>query len=221
MRIDKDKMSQFVYGDKTYNLFIVRKNIKSFIIRSKNDVIVVSCPMLLSKDAIINNLKIYIPRFIDKYMLNRLPPYSFTENYLYLFGDKKNLMLGDKNLVSDDAVVVKGEKDLPRILKKNLLMYLKKRVEEFSLAMNISPTKYRVSIRNMSTRFGSNSQKTLTLSFQLNLVHFSKDIIDTVVWHELAHDKVHAHNNNFYQLILKYCPNYYSLQVKLKKGIYA
>ena len=64
-----------------------------------------------------------------------------------------------------------------------------------------------------------NSRKTHTLTFQLSLVHYSKEIIDSVIYHELAHDFYFDHSANFYKLLLSYCPNYFKLKAKLRKGI--
>ena len=72
----------------------------------------------------------------------------------------------------------------------------------------------------MKTRLGSNSRKTNKLAFSLSLVHYSKDIIDSVIVHELAHYYEFNHSFKFYNIVYKYCPNYKILRKKLIKGIY-
>ena len=60
------------------------------------------------------------------------------------------------------------------------------------------------------------SKKTLTFSFVL--IHYSKEVIDSVVIHELAHDLFFDHSSNFYNVVYNYCPNYDILRKQLVKG---
>lgn len=104
-------------------------------------------------------------------------------------------------------------------MKAKLYDELVKMVRPLEKKMNISRA-YKIKVKDMSSRFGSNSSKTHTLNFQLNLVHYSLDIIYSVVVHELAHEFYHDHQKHFYELVLTYCPDYYLLNGKLKRGIY-
>ena len=85
--------------------------------------------------------------------------------------------------------------------------------------MGITHT-YKIRVRKMKSRYGSNSRKTMSLAFNLSLVHYSPEIIDSVIIHELVHDKVFNHSEKFYNEVYKYCPNYKALKRKLNKGIY-
>ena len=60
-------------------------------------------------------------------------------------------------------------------------------------------------------------QKKL-LTFDKDLIHYSLEIIDSIVIHELAHYYYHDHSHSFYNMVLKYCPNYKELQRKLTYG---
>ena len=79
---------------------------------------------------------------------------------------------------------------------------------------------YNIKIRKMKTRYASNSLKTHSLTFQMNLIHYSKEIIDSIVVHELAHEFYRNHQKRFYQCVEKYFPNYKEVNLKLKKGLY-
>ena len=100
--------------------------------------------------------------------------YSFMESWVYLFGEKIDM---------PEEV---NEKNINLFLKKELKKYLEFNVREYETKMKINEP-YKISVRNMKTRYGSNSLKTHTLSFQQDLVHFSPDIINSVIVHELAH----------------------------------
>ena len=82
------------------------------------------------------------------------------------------------------------------------------------------PEPYKVKVKTTERQFGSNSKRTHTLSFQLDLVHYSPEIIESVVIHELAHEFERNHGKNFYNIVYKFCPKYKELQRKLKKGIH-
>ena len=79
---------------------------------------------------------------------------------------------------------------------------------------------YKVKIKKMRTRLGSNSSKTHTIYYADHLFYYSVDILDSLVVHELAHEFVKDHSENFYKVVFKYCPNYKSVNNKLKKGIH-
>ena len=77
---------------------------------------------------------------------------------------------------------------------------------------------YKVTLKDMRTRFGSNSKHTKTLHFAYVLIHYSFDIIDSVIVHELAHILVYDHSKKFYDVVYKYCPDYDIYRKKLIKG---
>ena len=56
------------------------------------------------------------------------------------------------------------------------------------------------------------------ITFSLELIHFSPEIIDSVIIHELAHDFYRDHSIRFYNVVYQYCPNYDSLRNKMVKG---
>ena len=79
---------------------------------------------------------------------------------------------------------------------------------------------YRITIRKMTSRYGSNSKTSKHITFATILLHYSLPIIDSVVVHELAHIEVFDHSKKFYDVVYKYCPDYDVLHKKLRKGEY-
>ena len=79
-------------------------------------------------------------------------------------------------------------------------------------------THYIVKVRNMKSRYGSNNRQSKAITYSLVLLHYSPDIIDSVIIHELAHHFVYNHGSNFYKVVYKYCPNYDMLRKKLIKA---
>lgn len=102
---------------------------------------------------------------------------------------------------------------------KQALAYFTSRVAYFAPIMGIK-TPYKVKVRDMMSRVGSNSGQTKTLAFSLWLYHFSPAVIDSVVIHELAHDKVRNHSSKFYAIVLQYCPDYWALRKRIVRHQY-
>jgi predicted metal-dependent hydrolase len=55
----------------------------------------------------------------------------------------------------------------------------------------------------------------------LNLVHYDKHIIDSVICHELAHYFVLGHSKKFYKILLGVVPDYWDSRKKLINNVYA
>ncbi|OQC11341.1 MAG: hypothetical protein BWX74_00146 [Tenericutes bacterium ADurb.Bin087] len=105
------------------------------------------------------------------------------------------------------------------LTKKTLLNYLEKAVNRYSDIMNIN-VKYNVRVRNMKTRWGSNSKRTMSLTFNTKLIHYHPRIIDALIVHELVHYFVNGHGRKFYTMLEKYEPNYKLLDQMLKEHHY-
>lgn len=98
--------------------------------------------------------------------------------------------------------------------KNQALEVLPDRVNHYASAMGLSPKK--VSIRKAETRWGSCSRAG-NINFSSRLVMAPREIIDSVVVHELAHLAHHNHSKSFYQLVEKFYPNYKAAKKWLNK----
>ncbi len=198
-------MRQIIYelevNGKVYVVPITFKRQRNAYLRTAKTGYVCTVPYLLSeakaKDFVARSLPILIKRMEKKG--KRIIPRG--DNYTYLFGIRFDLVFSDE------------------ILKKKLLEMLTEITRKLEKEMNISKP-YKIRVKNMSTRYGSNSLKTHSLSFQFDLVHYSPDIITSVVVHELAHEFQRDHSKKFYNIVYKYCPNYWELKNKLRRGVY-
>ncbi len=79
---------------------------------------------------------------------------------------------------------------------------------------------YRVSVRKMSTRLGSNSRKTHKITYSLSLMAYDPHIIDSVVVHELAHHFFFDHQKGFHLLLRSAFPDYEKCRKKLLRRDY-
>lgn len=200
------RKTSIVINDVTYPVIIEYKAIRNSHYRYRDGIFLISSPYLVPMMLLLKNLKQFSPRLL-KERTKKVPPYDIDQNFIYIFGERK------------EYTYPIDEKKLEKELKRMLLEYLTFRVSYFKEIMGVK-TSYNIRVRKMKSRYGSNSRKTYTLSFSLNLVHYSPDIIDSVIIHELVHDKVFNHSKSFYNEIYTYCPNYKALKRKLDRGIY-
>ena len=162
-----------------------------------------------------------IREILDKFypsLVKRNPRINgIGEDYIYLFGNK--IEIGDSGtLILDEHIAIKykNKDDLKRKLKKYFLTYISHRVRYYESIMHTVSND--VHVREMYTRYGSNSITRHSLSFSFILIHYSREIIDSIVVHELAHCFISGHGEDFYKVVYKYCPNYKELHTKLRKG---
>ncbi len=204
--------STYYYNFNSYNVVISFKRIRNIIYHfdKESNTFKISAPYLTSQKTIYKHLDIFAPRLIKRADKKNNPK---LDNGVYIFGTITPIEIGKKNQYVDNKIILKKKEDLNKVLKKILLTYLLTRISELEKEMNTY--KHKISVKNMKTRHGSNSYYNKHLSFAMSLVHYNYPIIDSVIIHELAHDKHHNHGIRFYDCVLKYCPNYKKLKKEL------
>lgn len=210
-------MNSFFYkvNEKEYLVEVAHKRIRNIHFRFVDGVFKVSCPYIVTKSNIVKGLDKYAAKMVAR--SEKLKPIG--EDYIYLFGSKVSLQeSGEISFTNGDKLVYQDHADLDKKLHKIFLKILKDKVNYYSSKMNVPL--YKVSLRNMKTRFGSNSKHTKSVHFSYVLIHYSHPIIDSVVVHELAHILVYDHSKKFYDVVYKYCPDYDIYRKKLIRGEY-
>jgi len=204
------KSGEFVYKykNKDYLVHVTIKRQRNIYYRYKEDGFYVTAPYFTTQKTIVMGLEKFGERLLNQHakLTNN---FSTEEDYFYLLGEKYSL--SEFNL--------QNTMDFQHFLQEKAQFFITELVRKNEEIMGISQP-YKVKVRDTKRQFGSNSKQTHTLSFQINLVHYSKEIIESVVIHELAHDFERNHGKNFYNIVYSYCPRYKELQRKLKKGIH-
>ena len=205
----------YKYQDKEYPVVVTRKRIRSIRYIFRDGTFYVSAPyMFAGKGRIIDGLD----KFAEKLIKADKRGKARGDDFIYLLGTKVAISTEGEISFTDGTVIkYKSQEDLDKKLKKWFLKYIEPRHRYYEQVMEIKKP-YRVSVRKMSTRYGSNSSQTHTVAYSTILMHYSNEIIDSVIVHELAHDKVHDHSKKFYDVVYKYCPNYDALHKRLRKG---
>ena len=204
------KISEFIYKykNKEIPVHVRHSRQRNIYYRYRKDGFHVSAPYLTGQKTIVKGLDKFAEKLIVQFeKMNS--NYSFEYDFVYLLGEQ----------VSLKSLNIENMQELHKFLQKNAEIYIKELVRKNEEIMEISDP-YKIKIKPTERQFGSNSKRTHTLSFQIDLIHYSKEIIESVVVHELAHDFERNHGENFYNIIYTYCPNYKELQKKLKKGIH-
>ena len=206
------KETTIKYKGKEIKVVITYKKVKNINFRIRDNILLVSAPRSCSLDYLKSVCLNINTRFLDKLISDK----DIGENYIYILGEKRKLtyILDNPNL---GDITYKNQADLERKIRSLAIEIITKRVRYYEVLMNIKPS-YKVNIRKMSSRYGTNSRRTHTLTFSLTLIHYPISVIDAVVVHELAHFREFNHSKAFYDEILKYYPAYHSEMKKLKGG---
>ncbi|OQX60133.1 MAG: hypothetical protein B5M52_00945, partial [Helicobacteraceae bacterium 4484_230] len=97
--------------------------------------------------------------------------------------------------------------------KEMSMEYIPKRVDYFSRQMNLYPSEIR--FRRMKRRWGSCSSRG-AITFNTLLMQLSKEKIDYVIVHELAHLKHMNHSAEFHKLVEMILPDSKNIHLKLR-----
>ena len=208
-----DKTFIYSVDGKDYQVNIIYKRIRNIHYRFQNGAFLITCPKRVSEKMIKSGLEKYARRLINTSPVNK----GETADSITIFGEVYPLSeSGLFSLPNQEVVRYKNKEDLHKKLKKWFLNYLNERNRYYGHLMNAP--EYTVKARNMRTRYGTNNKHAQTITYALVLMHYSIEIIDSVIVHELTHCFVYNHSDNFYRLLYKYCPNYDILRKKLIKA---
>ena len=205
----------YSYEEKTYPVKVTYKRIKNIHYRFDGESFIVSAPRRISNSFIKSGLDKYAKKLISR----SVKVNAEGDDYLYLLGEKVNLSYpGEIQFSNGETITYKDSGDLHKKLKKWFLVYLKERTEYYAKMMH-APN-YLVKLRQMRSRYGSNNKDKKVITYSTTLLHYSTEIIDSVIIHELTHCFVYNHSDKFYRLLYKYCPNYDMLRKKLIKAVF-
>lgn len=196
----KTKEYSFIVDGINYIVPVTYKHQNGVYLRANSKGFAASAPILLSEKRVIDFISSALPKLIKRVNKRQFSEKLSCDEYTYILGEKVDGKIDEKQL------------------KQFALETFTNLTRECEYEMGVKKP-YKIHVRNMKTRYGSNSMKTHSINYQLSLIHFSKDIIRSVVVHELAHDFFRNHQDKFYKCVLKYCPNYWDLKKKLRKGI--
>lgn len=208
----------YTYNNITYRIEITYRGChqKNIYFRKNGNTFLVTASSIASRAQIMKAL----PNAIEKLNARtskRQGKEFITNEGVYLLGEYQRFNNDHFEFMGQTYLYLNKELFYKR-LKTPFEIILKNRVNYYSKLMNIK-SNYDVRVKTVKTIYGSNSNLTKTITFNSVLIHYSLDIIDSVVVHELAHDLVRNHSKEFYKVVLKTMPDYYLRDKKLRGGI--
>jgi len=199
-------LDTFVFQGVTFQVVIVFKRMKRIIFRLREQTIYISAPKRISQLAIHKALIKVMPRLLTL----PKPKQYMSDEGMYFDG-----LYQPWSVLPTSLHVKPNQRD--RSLKQVLLAMIQPRVHYFENLMKI-PLHYRIRIRTLTSRLASNARHHHTLTFATKLIHFSASLRDAIIIHELAHHFHMNHQQAFYDVVYRYCPNYDTLRAKIKRG---
>ena len=124
----------------------------------------------------------------------------------------------DKSAWIEEAFKKQKEEKIDAIKEKlysddEFIDVINNSVNKYSNLMKLYPKK--ITIKPLKYAWGSCSSKK-NISFNSELIYKEKDVIDYVVVHELAHLRYMNHQNDFWNLVGMYIPDYKEKRKALK-----
>ena len=199
----------------SYPVIIEHKSMyqRSIRFRFRDGKFYVSAPYVVSNKHVLS----LIESKYGPYFLSHQKPASKGDDFIYIFGEKLPFKESGVIKFSNDKIIkYKDFEQFEKKMKKLFLEIVTERVRYYEKLMNLTP--HNVRVRKMTSRYGSNSKKTKTVCFALSLYHYSYEILDSIIVHELAHSVYFNHSDKFYKVVYQFCPNYKALHTKLRKG---
>lgn len=201
-----------------YNVKIIRKNNKNTYIRLNDNLeIVVTTSYFMPEYKIkqlLNNKTDDIGRMIlgKEKELKRL-------NKFYYKGIECDVVIIpsiSKIEVNDNKIFTPNLKLLDKWYKNEIIDYFNVILQESYKRFKEKIPFPKLRIRKMKTRWGVCNRKTNIITLNTDLMRFSKETVEYVVIHELAHFIYFNHSKKFWDLVAYYCPNYKKIRKNMK-----
>lgn len=211
-----DAKMNYELDGQVYEVVITYKRIRNIHFRFDGEKYLISCPKRTPVSMIKSGLDKYAKKLRDRNPKTQ----AFGDDYIYLFGQKVVVTYpGELYLDAETKISFKDVNDLLKKCRKYFLNYVTARTNYY--ADRMKAPRYFVKVRQMGSRYGSNNKQAKVITYSLTLLHYSPEIIDSVVVHELAHCFVYDHSDKFYRVVYSYCPEYDIFRKKLIKAVFA
>ena len=217
------------------------KNSKSVKIYFKGNVLQINKPPRLSKKTLTRILKDEEDGIYDKYKkildseVNSIKQWKTGEK-IYYKGEEFTVIREETKLsrisvelkTESKELIVKVPKDIDqnlikeyvdkvikKLLKNNTEVLIAQRLPYWSQITGFDYN--QVKVRDATTRYGSCMPSKKNLYFSSRLIMLPEDKVDAVIVHELCHMKYKYHNEQFYNLVQSFIPNYKEIDKWLKR----
>ena len=205
-------------NNKIYPLFIEKKYIKNMYLRIKPDGIHVSANILVSHRQIVDFIMSNASSIEKNY--ERINKKEEKKEEFYYLGNKYDVVILNtvsKIQICDNTVYVKNKSYLKTFLENEAEEIFNARVKYcYNLFEERIPFP-KVMVWKMKRKWGYCNKREKLVKLNFDLIHYSINVIDYVIIHELCHFIEFNHSTNFWKLVKKYKPDYKECQSILKE----
>lgn len=224
-------MNNIQIGDKVFDIIIERKRIRNIYLRVKGDKLYVTCPFFITNFEILNFInskrdwisKVNIKKNINsKLQIGNTIFYRGKEYKLVLLSGNKAVKVDEDNntiyIRCKDANIDKAISAFYEFGKKVLLEDVYKVQDKYlriieQYGYNLIPEYH---IKYLKSMWGVCYNRKNTVNLSVRLIHFDKETLEAILWHELLHFVIPNHSKRFHDVIDLYMPRYKEIIKKLK-----
>ncbi|MDQ7983136.1 MAG: SprT family zinc-dependent metalloprotease [Spiroplasma sp.] len=224
------------FQDQTWQYFINYRQQKHLYLKLKGEQIIVSAPFFVKLPTIEEFVKKNLPKLIKQLKDNAaiVVRFSFNPEAFIYFLDQKlpiivNYQPRTKFFIGDESFFIYtslslNNKNHQAILLPKINQFLKnlarpillERLKYWQKIIKVTANSF--DLRLMKTKWGVCFHETGKIVFNIKLIHFSYQVIDYVVIHELVHLIYPHHQKDFWNLVALYCPDYRNYKKILKNS---
>lgn len=200
---------EITLDNKTFKVFITKKNNKNMYLRVKKDGIYITCNYFVTKGMIISFIEKNKDSIIQ--ISEKVEKKEKKKEEFYYLGNRYDVII--LNTISkiefvEDKVFVKNKTYLNTFLKKEAERIFNERL---GICYNLFEEDIpypELLIGKMTRKWGycNKNKKLIKLNFEL--IKYSINEIDYVIIHELSHLIEFNHSKNFWNIVKKYKPDY-------------
>lgn len=210
---------QFEIDGKLYDVVVIKKNNKNSYIRIKDDLkIYVSTSCFSTKKDIKKMLDMNIEA-LQKMLNKKLAQLEKQERFFYLGNvyDIIEVSIMDNIEILGDKIYTPNHDKLEKWYQKEIKRVFEERYKIVCQQFDEDITIPKLKIRSMKTRWGVYNRSNHSITLNSHLIEYSIEKLDYVIVHELSHIIHFDHSKDFWNLVLRYCPNYKKIRKELKE----
>ena len=148
-------------------------------------------------------------------------PFYREGEYLFLLGRKRTLTQ-DPSRKGDESFFYyppNARSPLARY-RRMFLSYISRRLVEIGREYDFDLSEYRIGTGCFDSYYGCCYRTKKKFKFDIRLFAYRKEILDSVLYHEVTHLLVPGHGDRFYAILRLHCPDYDRLTKLLRSGAF-
>jgi len=206
-------MSNIILDNQTIEYEIIYKKIKNLYLRVKNNKIIITSPKTYSK----NDIEFFILKhknFVIRNLIkDKMDIYNLDDFHLWGNSFKSEEYSGKTIIVDNESCLIPkniSNKSIEKFYQDQTIIMAETLINnELKILMkDFNLEKIQFKSQLMSSRLGSCKTSEAIIKLNSVMARFDVKYLRAVLIHEIVHLKVKNHQKEFYDILLKYEPNY-------------